>query len=399
MRRVYRGAFASQLLASSLSERNPQDRAFITTLVYGTLRHSIYLDACLKPHLKRPDKLPEDVRCALRAAAFELLIRETPRHAAVSEWVSVVKKKYGRMAGLVNAVLRKLEATNVTSATKYSLPNWLYEDWQTLFGSQAEGMASAMLEPEPFWLNVYHSQAKESLVTEGCEVEDGPIENTLAIRPSKPLIKLEAFNKGWVQAQNPSSVFVGRLLNAHKGDYVLDLASGSGIKAAQLASQGASVASVELSEKKLARAETNLRRLGLQTEGHLWDLRTVPTLEAAKKVLLDAPCSGTGTLRGHPEIKLRLEPADLDAVTDLQLELLSTAAALTAPGGTLIYAVCALTSAEGKDLVASFLEANQAFRADTFACPLPHKKTEVGSYLLPLAGLDGFFVSKLSRVN
>jgi 16S rRNA (cytosine967-C5)-methyltransferase len=127
------------------------------------------------------------------------------------------------------------------------------------------------------------------------------------------------------------------------------------------------------------------------------DLTGVPDLEPARRVLLDAPCTGTGTLRGHPEIKLRLSPADIDSVAALQRRLLDTAAALTAPDGRLVYAVCSLTPAEGEEQAAAFVARHHGFTARALRPEVPHHATPHGAYLLPVDGLDGFFVSVLER--
>ena len=386
------------MLASSLDDLEARERAFVTDLSYGTLRRERYLDACLAPLLKRPDKLPADVLNALRLGAYELLIRETPRRAVVNEWVEVTKRDYGKLSGLVNAVLRRLEPVNVSPAVRYGVPDWLFEEWVELFGaSKAEAIARGMAEPEPLWLLSYHPDAAASLEAEGCEVTPSPLPDTLAVRPSRPLAALQAFKRGWVQPQNPSSTLPARLLNLQKGERVLDLASGNGVKGAQLAATGGEVVSVELDATKVKRAERNLDRLGLTVEHLVYDLREVPALEPAPKVLLDAPCTGTGTLRGNPEIRARLTREAVTELATLQRELLSTAAALTAPGGTLVYAVCALTREESLDNAKWFLEKYPDFTLEPFTTELPNLQTETGTFVLPLDGLDGFFIARFKR--
>ncbi len=375
-----------------------RERALVTDLVYGTLRLERYLDACLAPLLKRPDKLPADVLNALRLGAYELLIRETPRRAVVNEWVEVTKRDYGKLSGLVNAVLRRLEPVETAPAVRYGVPEWLFEEWVELFGaSKAEAIARGMAEPEPLWLLSYHPDAAASLEAEGCEVTPGPLPDTLAVRPSRPLASLEAFKRGWVQPQNPSSTLPARLLNLHRGERVLDLASGNGVKGAQLAATGGEVVSAELDATKVKRAERNLDRLGLTVEHLVYDLREVPALEPAPKVLLDAPCTGTGTLRGNPEIRARLTREAVTELATLQRELLSTAAALTAPGGTLVYAVCALTREESLDNAKWFLEKYPNFGLESFTTELPNLQTETGTFVLPLDGLDSFFIARFKR--
>lgn len=281
LRRVHRGAFAAPVLSDALARGglSAADRGFVTHLVYGSLRLELALDAQLRPLLQNPAKLPPGVLDALRLGAFEALYSGTPRRAVVNEWVAIVKRRHGRLAGLVNAVLRRVEARELPPATRYGLPAWLYAEWEARFGRQrAEAVAAAMVAGEPLWLLAYHPQATHALLEEGCEVTLGPIEGTLAVRPSKPLGELAAFRRGWVQPQNPASSLPARLLEVAPGERVLDLASGSGVKAAQLAALGADVTSVELHPNKLERAAANLRRLGLRARGVVHDLRTPPDL-------------------------------------------------------------------------------------------------------------------------
>lgn len=399
MRRVRRGAFASKALAGGLAALSGPDRSLATDLVYGVLRLERYLDACLAPWLAQPERLPGEVRDALRSGAFELLERGLPRPVATNEWVEVVKARYGRLAGLVNAVLRRLEPLpDLPPALRFSVPEWLYDEWRALFGEEGAARAAAgMVAPEPLWLLAYHEEAAARLAAEGCEVAPGPLTGTLALRAPKPLPQLAAFREGLVQAQNPASVAVMHHLEPEAGARVLDLASGHGVKAAQLAARGCKVVSVERDPRKLEAAARNLARLGLKAEQLVFDLRDAPGLEPAPFVLLDAPCSGTGTLRGHPEIKSRLTPEVLQGLAALQGELLSSAAELTAPGGRLMYAVCALTRAETTEQIARFLAARPDFEALPLAPLLPGPAAAHGRFILPENGLDGFYLALLRR--
>jgi 16S rRNA (cytosine967-C5)-methyltransferase len=201
-----------------------------------------------------------------------------------------------------------------------------------------------------------------------------------------------------VQPQNPASAWVVAALDAGPGERVLDLASGRGVKAAQLAAAGARVEAAEADPAKVEQARANLARLGLEVEHRVADLRTVPLdLEPARHVLLDAPCTGTGTLRGHPELATRLAPADVTDRAVLQDRLLDTAAALVAPGGHLVYAVCSLTREEGPERVAALRDRTPAFRPEPLQPPVPHLPAGDGVFLLPEGGLDGFFVARLRR--
>ena len=380
---------------SGLSE---QDRGFVTALVYGALRFELALDAQLKPFLKRPDKLPAEVLDALRLGAFEILYRDTPRYAVANAWVETVKMQQPKLAGLTNAVLRRVERLELPAAAAAGLPEWLFDEWVTRFGLERAGsIAAGINDADPLWLTTYSPQATHALIADGCEVQFGPLDGTLRVRLGKPLAELKAYQNGWVQPQNPASTLPLRLLEPTPGERVYDLASGSGVKAAQLAAAGADVTSVELHAGKLERAEANLNRLGLHATGVVHDLRTVPSLPPAPKVLLDAPCSGTGTLRGNPELRGRVTQKDVVSLAALQRELLTTAAALTAPGGVLVYAVCALTDAEGPEQTRWFLGEFPEFEAEPFLFDLPADNGPEGSTILPLAGLDGFYLVRFRR--
>jgi len=261
----------------------------------------------------------------------------------------------------------------------------------------ANEIGRAMLKPELLWLTSYRAAAAESLAAEGATVAPGPLPDSLAVRLAKPLAAHEAFRRGWVQPQNPASRLPVRLLSPQAGERVLDLCSGNGIKAAEIAQAGAEPVSVELKPAKMAAAKKNLARLGLKAEHHAFDLTRVPPLKPARKVLLDAPCSGTGTLRGNPEIRLRVTEGTIRGLAKLQRQLLATAVALTAPGGTLVYAVCALTREEGDEVVASALASYPKLCADKLSLPLPHRATDYGAVVLPVEGLDGFYLARLIK--
>ena len=398
--RVRRGAFAAPELDRALRTWPARrDRALITDLVYGTVRHLVYLEACLEVRLRAPGKLPARVMNALYCGSYEILVRGTPRRAAVNEWVATLKALEPAFSGLANAVLRRVdEPEALPPHQQLSLPRWLHGSFVDALGEElAERSGRAMLTPEPLWLSALREGAREQLEAEGCTVRSGPVVDSLAVRCPKPVYSLGPFKAGLVQPQNPASRLPVMVLDARPGERVLDLAGGGGVKAAQLAAAGARVVSVDRDRGKLARAQANFDRLGLHGEHVHADLTTAPPLPAARGVLLDAPCSGSGTLRGHPEIKLRLRPGDLDGLSRLQSTLLQTAAALTLPGGRLVYAVCSLTAEEGPEVVKAFTEAVADFAVVPAPIPVPHRSTRYGTFILPENGLDGFFVARLER--
>jgi 16S rRNA (cytosine967-C5)-methyltransferase len=418
------GAYLSRAISQAVDSAGLEghDRSLAADLAYGTVRRLLAIDARLSPMLAEPEKLPAAVRAALRIGAYELLWRGTPAYAAVSAWVDEVKAVSRRHAGVANAVLRRLarEAPagepdgDPDPERDLSLPAWLFDRFQAALGRDAAvAAARGMLEPEPLWLTAFDERAERALREQACEVRPGPElglaegagewPRSLSVRCPQPLAALRAFQEGLVQPQNPSSLHVARSLEARPGDLVYDLAAGQGIKTATLAASGARVVAVELSEKRSKAARKNLARLGLEVEHVVADLTQgwpPDGAEPGDKVILDAPCSGTGTLRGHPEIKLRLRSEDLERLAHTQAAMLRAAARVVKPGGVLLYAVCSLTPEEGVEQVEALLRSEPAFE------PLPVMglaealvPARVGAYLLPVGGLDGFYLARLARAG
>lgn len=401
-----RDAAASAALTRALSDVDPgPDRAMITDVAYGTLRWLPALDAALGARLADAAALPDAVLDALRAGAFERLVRGTPAHAAVHAWVEEVKRLPGapaRLAGLVNAVLRRVDLADAGGPPAgVGLPGPLWEHIVASLGPHAADAARAMLQPEPLWVTVYRDDALELLRGEGAEARPGPLPGSWAVRPGRPLGALAAFRRGAIQPQNPSSAAVVSALGDVAGRRVLDVGSGHGVKAAQLAAAGAAVEAVEIDARRSDVGRRNLARLGLRARHHVVDaaapMTGIPFVDAA---LLDAPCTGTGTLRGHPEIKLRWTPDDARRAAARQLAMLASVAERVRPGGALVYAVCALGLEEGPEVVASFLADHPAWRAVAPSVPLPTVSAPVGAWLLPSdEGLDGFYLARLERAE
>jgi 16S rRNA (cytosine967-C5)-methyltransferase len=378
-------------------------RAFVTDVCYGALRWRITLEGALAARLEAPERLPNRVRDVLLAGAYERLVRGTPDHAAVHAWVEAVNRGPPRerpLAGLVNAVLRRVDLADVQGDAALSLPPFLASRFRVLLGADdAARAAHGMRQPAPLWLTASDPErAAASLAAQGARARPGPVPGSLAVQAPLPLERLAAFEHGLVQPQNPASLAVVAACAAGPGERTLDLCGGNGVKAAALAARGAEVTSVEIDPEKVEAAKRNLRRLGVAVTHRVADLRTLPAgIDPAASVLLDAPCSGTGTLRAHPEITLRLSEAALAELTRLQAALLDTAAGLTAPGGLLVYAVCSLTPEEGPEQVEAFVNRHPEFEPVKPNLPLPARDVGPGAVIVPLEGLDGFFVAALRR--
>jgi len=387
-------AFAAHALDDALTKAAlpGRDAGLCTHLVYGTLRYLPYLESALAPLLR--GETPLKTRALLLCAAFEKLVLGTPPHAVVNEYVTLGRTGFGPPA-LINAVLRRVEAAGPLQPEQ-TLPAWLADEYRAAYGAQTGEVLRDLLQPQPLWLALTPA-GRESLHGEGSELElgYGTVER---VGLSRPLRETEAFTEGWAQPINPASMACVRALGDVEGQPVLDLAGGAGIKAAMLAANGAEVSSVDRVPGKHRAARNNLKRLGLTAELVTADLTEPLDLPAAARVLLDAPCTGSGTLRSHPEIKLRLTPEAVRHVAEVQGRMLDVAATLTAPGGVLVYSVCSVTQAEGPEAVTQFLSRHPNFTPEALPDLLvPNVPSGPGVLTVPLEGIDGFFIARLRR--
>lgn len=427
LRRVEEGgAYASRALDAALDQAgavDPRESALATELVYGTLRRALQLDAALAPHSRRAiDRVDPAARVALRLGAYQLLFLRTPSHAAVGETVSLAKGvDHGRAAGYVNAVLRSLsrapsppspppaELDPVANlAVSESLPGWLAAEWISWLGeARARSLAAAMNRPAPL---VLRSPRRDELLS---RLREGGVEARVTDRSPHGVAVDGAAVEQVVrsargvpfQVQDESAQLVTLFAAGGLGDRpvrVLDLCAAPGGKAFHLAEilpPGSEVVAVEIHPRKAdaLRREAGARGLpGVQVvcaDGS----KPIPGLEPASfdAVLVDAPCAGLGTLRRHPELKLRRSAADLARFADLQEGILRNAIRYARPGAPVTYSVCSLSRAEGPGVVARV--SDLARRSPPPAGFPPDALTAEGDLLtLPdLHGGDGFYAARL----
>lgn len=390
-------SYAATALDRALSSEKlaGRDAGLATHIVYGTLRYLPALRLALEPLLR--GKTAPKAQALLLAGAFEKLYLETPDHAVVSQYVTLARSMRFAPPGLVNAVLRRVQRPQGNSPeARYALPDWLAEQLRAVYGDEAEAVMADLLMPQPLWLKVWDKGA-DLLETEGSVIE-GARAGVDRVALDRPLRHTRAYQEGQAQPVNPSSAAVLSALGPLKGQKIYDLAGGAGVKAALMAKAGAKVTSAELHAHKHESARTNLRRLGVRAELITHDLTQPLDREPRPLVLLDAPCSGSGTLRAHPEIKQRLTPGAVTELAELQAKLLDNAAGLVAPGGLLVYSVCSVFPQEGPDRVSAFLAAHPEFSAEPLPdLGLPVVEAGAGAYTVPLDGLDGFYIARLRR--
>lgn len=400
---------ASELLAGALGRvKDGRDRGLATELVYGVLRWQRRLDHELDRWLVRGLAGVEPMaRQLLRVGAYQVrMLDRIPHEIAVSATQDAARAAgLARLTGLLNAVLRKVAASpealpvghgDEAIGVRASLPDWIVGVLREAFGERVEGEALALRERAPVTLRPTLTRGGAAAAMAALELEGfvgRPAAHGLIALEGGDPFQTRAFASGLFVAQDPAgSVVVDEVAAACggtlEGRRVLDLCAGRGVKATALADRGARVVAVDVSRRKLDELERVARRLGV--EGLIE--RTV-ALDAASEeatpalaalgefdaVLVDAPCTGLGTLRRHPEIAWRRLPADAAALAALQQRLTTAGAARVAVGGGLVYAVCTFVRAEGE-----------------VSLPSPHERVSTND-LAPSSGLDAFQVRRFSR--
>lgn len=392
-----RGAWAARLL----SDAPPLTRE----LVLGSLRWQATLDALLEPACRRPlASLDPAVRAVLRLGLYEALRLDTPVPIAVAEAVRVAKVVAPRAAGLVNAVLRRaVEATwpepddeRLPLALRTSHPEWLVARWRTLLGELLARVALAA-DQQPAPLALYAAAEEiEALRRAGCTIEPHPaVAGSWLVRAGAEHA-VAAVRSGRAYAMDPTAVAVARLVPP-AGGLIADLTAAPGGKSLVLRRERPAARHLALDRHpgRVALLRRNLGALGGIVAGDA----AAPPLRPAScaAVLLDAPCSGTGTLRRHPEIRWRLQATDLPGLAAVQRRLAAAAAALLAPGGVLIYATCSLEPEENAAVVEEL-----GLELVPVAPLLPGGMARVelasgGVVIPPTADGDGFTVHELRR--
>lgn len=367
-------AWAAPTLDAELkrSSASRVDAALATQIVYGSLRAKLELESRLARHARRPIRVDPWTRAALLTAAYQLCyLDRVPTYAVVHDAVELVREKRGpRMAGFVNAILRKLAAQGRGTAAPPSsvvVPPWLSESLRASIGD--ERTASLLRigeEPPSIDLRVRADHDRDHVAE---TIRAAHPEATLTptrISPRGLRVsgvgdprRLPGYDQGVLAVQEEGAQVIGLLLGARPGDAVLDVCAGRGGKTAQLVEAvgpNGTVAATDLHEHRLEQIGDELARLRLSPE-HLhtacvdWTVGSGPVERTFDRVLIDAPCTGLGTLRRRPEILLRAQPEEAARMGEIQMQILRHAAARVRPGGSLLYAVCSPLREEGPAVV------------------------------------------------
>jgi len=428
-------AYSDILLDQRIKTQRLQerDRALLTELVYGTLRWRGAIDAHLSPHLRRPlAETDPFIRNLLRVTLYQLhFLDKIPDYAAVNEAVQIAKQhKGGKVAGFVNGALRNFlrgkhetatphpsDDSVATLAREYSHPEWLVERWLDYFGLEgAKALMRANNERSPRVLRVNTLKSNRKTLLDLFE-ENGVIAVATQWSPEGLWVQLGSavdglpgFHHGLFQVQGEASQLVTHLLAPQSGEHVLDACAAPGGKTthiAELMNDAGEVTALDISARGIEKIHENAARLGLTSIRALRAdaSRDFPGsfLGHFDRVLVDAPCSGLGTLRSNPEIKWHRNPSDIERLGRLQEKILDRVAPCLKPGGVIVYSTCTLTRDENEQVVESFLQAHREFELENAAGYLPEQAKPMvrGSYFLALPhrhNTDGFFAARMRKV-
>ena len=414
-----RSAQASFDYRARRTQLDDRDRAFAAELAYGSIKMRRAVDWHLQPFLTRPH-VPDAIREILRLATYELVYTRADAHATVFEFVNLAKRWGHRgLANLVNAVLRSLLRAQISEpqrssfdsegdyiGTRYSLPTWLVRQWREVFGDALESICAAVNEPARAAIVVNSlrgspEQIADRLRAEGVETVRSPfVADALLVERGSAW---RANGDGLWWSQSESSAMPVDVLGPQPGESILDVCSGRGNKAlqigARLAGQGA-LYCIERDQRKVAVLNQRLEAAGVAAALVTGDASTeILTRDRGfDRVLVDAPCSGTGVVGRHPEARWKKLATDGERLAPLQRALLDQTSRYVYPGGALVYAVCSADPRETTEVIECFL-AQQNFERGLIPSAYAEFLTENGDVLVPpgIAGRDGFYIARIER--
>ncbi len=430
-----RDAYADILLDHVLKKEplSARDRSLLTQLVYGTLRWRGRIDWHLGRSLHRSLSATNPyLRNLLRLTLYQLLfLNKVPDYAAVNEAVELAKKHRGpRAGGLVNAVAQKIlrqkefqspdpQANPVHYlSVLWSHPEWLVKRWLDYFGrEEVESLLQANNQEAPLTLRVNRLKGEresllERLRNSGIDAAPAPWSpQGIKLKSGAAVDQLPGFREGLFQVQGESSQLIGYLLDPQSGERILDACAAPGGKAthlAELMEDRGELIATDISIRGLEKLKQNVQRLGVTSVRafHADGSKGLAGESALSydRILVDAPCSGLGTLRSHPEAKWQKDEQDIRRLSSLQKKIVGRLSSYLKPGGILVYATCTLTQEENEEVVESFLLDHKDFVLEDAGSYLPREAQEMTrrKYLLALPhkhDTDGFFAARMRKMK
>ncbi|WP_285407730.1 16S rRNA (cytosine(967)-C(5))-methyltransferase RsmB [Pseudomonas sp. FR229a] len=407
-------------LPTQLDKVEDRDRGFTQDLAFGTARWQPRLSALAEKLLQKPFKAADaDVEALLLVGLYQLLYTRVPAHAAIGETVGCADKlKKPWAKGLLNAVLRNAQRESETifaelerdPVVRTAHPRWLQKTLKAFWPEQWEAICAANNAHPPMILRVnrrHHSRDAYLALLGEAGIAATPCvysRDGIVLEAAADVRSLPGFAEGWISVQDEAAQLAADLLDLAPGQRVLDACCAPGGKTCHILEAEpalAGVVAVDLEAKRLVRVKENLERLGLNAELIAADGRDIDKWWDGKpfqRILLDAPCSATGVIRRHPDIKLTRQPDDIAALAQLQSELLDAMWKTLEVGGILLYATCSTLPTENTEVVAAFLERTPGARELDLATAAGIKQPHGRQLLAQQGGHDGFYYAKLIKI-
>ncbi|RYG73917.1 16S rRNA (cytosine(967)-C(5))-methyltransferase RsmB [Lentibacillus lipolyticus] len=409
-----------------------KDAALLTEIVYGTVQMRIRLDFYLSPFLQTKKKIQPWVRNLLRMSVYQMqFLDRVPDHAIIHEAAEIAKHRgHKGISSFVNGVLRSMQREGVPDtsdieddtkrlAVETSHPEWLVRRWIDMYGwSITEDMCRANSNQKPMSvrvqpLKISRDEAMGELQKMGFEMRESEFSEQGIIIDKGNILKTWLFDEGYVTIQDQSSMLVTEMLQAEPGMAVLDACSAPGGKVTHTAEKmqnKGSIAAYDLHAKKAKQIRQKADQLGLTIihaeQGDARKLQSKHEPESFDRILVDAPCTGFGVIRGKPDIKYNKQEEDIGHLAKIQADILEQVAPLLKKGGLLIYSTCTVDKAENNQVIETFLAQNPDFVLDkAFFKELPPMtqqspgQSAIGLQLFPQTfSTDGFFLTRIKRV-
>lgn len=410
-----------------------KDKGLLQEICFGVLRYLPELENDIRGLMQKPLTGKQRVfHFLLLVGAYQMKYMRIPDHAAVSETVAATSALKNRhMKALINGVLRNFIRVRETGkepssplpiSIQFNHPSWFIKILQQSYPEQWQKILIANQQKPPMWLRVnrkYHSCEQYLKLLEVAEISINSIDPyTQAIELTRPtdVLNLPGFEKGWVSVQDGAAQKAARLLNCQKNDIVLDCCAAPGGKTChmlELTPDIKSMTAIDIEASRLVRVEENLKRLGLKANVIAADAANTKSWWQGQyfdRILLDVPCSGTGVIRRHPDIKWLRKATDIDQLVVLQQQIIKEIWSLLKPGGTLLYATCSILPQENNQQIAQFLKDNADAQLlpiegidNNTQCNTKNKasnKHSIGWQLLPdEKNMDGFYYAKLLKIK
>jgi 16S rRNA (cytosine967-C5)-methyltransferase len=416
---VEKGQSLSQALPAIQQDLSPKDKALVQMLCYGVLRTLPRLDFFCRSLMKKPlTGKQRDLHFLILVGIYQLLYTRIPSHAAVGETVDGAKAlKKPALKGMVNGVLRSflreqeslIEKADQQPALLYCHPSWLVKRLQVAYGEEkAAQIMSANNEQAPMWLRVNARFHERDQYLALLNAEDKKAEiaefnvNALCLKNACDVYQLPGFEAGWVSVQDGAAQLAAHYLDAQPNDLILDACSAPGGKTVhtlELQPDLKQMVAVDFDEKRLLRVQENLQRLNLQATVIQGDASKPDNWwsgEQFDRILCDAPCSATGVIRRHPDIRWLRRDSDIDELVLLQKNILHALWKKLKPGGVLLYATCSILPDENNLQINNFLEATSD--ASLIPLSIQYNGQMTSRQILPNEQkMDGFYYAKLQK--